>query len=237
MKYYAVKSGRKVGIFTSWDECQKQVNGYANAIFKSFKSLDDAKKYLYDEIDMKQVEKEVCIAQRTAVAYVDGSYDNSVKAYGYGAIIFVDQKKQIISGYGDEKELVELRNVAGEVKAAIKTMEYCLENKIDNLDIYYDYVGIENWFTGKWKANTTLTKEYVNFANNIKTQLKVKFIKVKAHTGNKYNEEVDSIAKGAIKEYIVNFNNNIYMNKKNNMDKLKKSKIKSGKIEPIFNIV
>ena len=44
MKYYAVKSGRKVGIFTSWDECQKQVNGYANAIFKSFKSLDDAKK-------------------------------------------------------------------------------------------------------------------------------------------------------------------------------------------------
>ena len=31
MKYYAVKNGRKTGIFTTWDECSEQVLGFLNA--------------------------------------------------------------------------------------------------------------------------------------------------------------------------------------------------------------
>jgi len=45
-KYYAVAKGRKTGIFTSWDDCKKQVNGFSGAIFKSFKSIQDAKEFL-----------------------------------------------------------------------------------------------------------------------------------------------------------------------------------------------
>ena len=36
MKYYAVKKGRKTGIFTTWDDCKAQVNGYKGAVYKSF---------------------------------------------------------------------------------------------------------------------------------------------------------------------------------------------------------
>ena len=36
MKYYAVKVGRVSGIYSSWDECKAQVDGYVGAIFKSF---------------------------------------------------------------------------------------------------------------------------------------------------------------------------------------------------------
>ena len=33
-KYYAVKNGRKPGIYSSWDECKKQVEKFKGAIYK-----------------------------------------------------------------------------------------------------------------------------------------------------------------------------------------------------------
>ena len=35
-KFYAVRQGRKTGMFLTWDECKKQVMGYPGAIYKSF---------------------------------------------------------------------------------------------------------------------------------------------------------------------------------------------------------
>lgn len=43
-KYYVVWSGRKTGIFTSWDECKQQVNGYQGARYKSYTSRDEAER-------------------------------------------------------------------------------------------------------------------------------------------------------------------------------------------------
>jgi ribonuclease HI len=41
-KYYAVLKGRKTGIFTSWEECEEQVNGFSGAVYKSFKTRGEA---------------------------------------------------------------------------------------------------------------------------------------------------------------------------------------------------
>jgi ribonuclease HI len=41
-KYYAVLKGRKTGIFTSWEECEKQVKGFRGALYKSFKTKGEA---------------------------------------------------------------------------------------------------------------------------------------------------------------------------------------------------
>src|SRR5690625_5877814 len=41
-KYYVVWAGRKTGIFTSWDACESQVNGFKGARFKSFPSKAEA---------------------------------------------------------------------------------------------------------------------------------------------------------------------------------------------------
>lgn len=43
-KYYVVWSGKKTGIFDTWDECRKQVNGVKGAKYKSFGSLEEAEK-------------------------------------------------------------------------------------------------------------------------------------------------------------------------------------------------
>ncbi len=45
-KIYAVKVGRKTGLFHSWEECEKQVKEYKGAIYKSFSSEEEAKSYL-----------------------------------------------------------------------------------------------------------------------------------------------------------------------------------------------
>ena len=45
-KFYAVKRGKKTGIFTSWPACQQQVNGFPNARFKSFPSQAEALAWL-----------------------------------------------------------------------------------------------------------------------------------------------------------------------------------------------
>ncbi|WP_056949212.1 ribonuclease H family protein [Lentilactobacillus kisonensis] len=50
MKYYAVKKGRTTGIFTTWPEAEKQVKGYPNAKFKSFKTQSEATQYLNGEL-------------------------------------------------------------------------------------------------------------------------------------------------------------------------------------------
>lgn len=41
-KYYVVWQGHKPGIYTSWDECKKQVIGAEGAKYKSFSSKEDA---------------------------------------------------------------------------------------------------------------------------------------------------------------------------------------------------
>ena len=48
-KVYAVKKGRKTGIFYTWDECKEATNGYPSPDFKSFKTLEEAEAYLDDK--------------------------------------------------------------------------------------------------------------------------------------------------------------------------------------------
>jgi hypothetical protein len=44
--FYAVRVGRKTGIFTSWEECKEQVTGFKGAVYKGFKSEEEANKFL-----------------------------------------------------------------------------------------------------------------------------------------------------------------------------------------------
>lgn len=41
-KYYVVWKGRRTGVFSTWDECAAQVNGFPGAEFKSFETRAEA---------------------------------------------------------------------------------------------------------------------------------------------------------------------------------------------------
>lgn len=46
VKFYAVKSGRKPGIYRTWEETKKQVDGFSGAEYKSFDKVTDATEYM-----------------------------------------------------------------------------------------------------------------------------------------------------------------------------------------------
>ncbi len=41
-KFYVVWKGRETGVFSSWDDCKAQTNGFDGAVFKSFESKEQA---------------------------------------------------------------------------------------------------------------------------------------------------------------------------------------------------
>ena len=41
-KFYVVWKGRKTGVFTSWNACKRQIDGFEGAEYKSFSNLDEA---------------------------------------------------------------------------------------------------------------------------------------------------------------------------------------------------
>lgn len=46
VKFYAVRVGRKPGIYNSWDECEEQTKGFHGAEYKSFTDINEANNYM-----------------------------------------------------------------------------------------------------------------------------------------------------------------------------------------------
>ncbi|SHK24558.1 ribonuclease H1 domain-containing protein [Paramaledivibacter caminithermalis] len=200
---YAVRKGEKTGIFNSWAECEKQVKGYSGAEFKKFKTEKEALEYINNCNDNNN-EKDVFSVDEfnklnsEVIAYVDGSYDSKTHQYGSGVVILYKEEKITISKLGDNKDLADMRNVAGEIKGAEIAMEFALKEKASSLTIYHDYEGIEKWCSGSWKARKAGTMKYKEYYDEVSDKVKIKFVKVKAHSGDKYNEEADQLAKKAL---------------------------------------
>lgn len=194
MKYYAVRKGYKTGIFNNWEECKSYIYGVSGAEYKSFNNEQDAMDYLNNKTEY--INTEVKTDKNTAIAYCDGSYDNNTQRFAYGVVIMHDNQTTEFSQAFDAFDTG--RNVTGEIFGAMKAMQYCLDNNIKSLDLYYDYAGIEAWATGSWKAGKELTKRYVKFYEALKNKLDVNFIKVQAHTGVELNERADKLAKAAL---------------------------------------
>lgn len=190
MKYYAVKVGRVAGIYSSWDECKAQVDGYEGAIFKSFSNIVDAQDYL----DSKKVE----VSLNSPVAYVDGSFNKETNEYSFGVVLLIDGNEYYFKKSFAEDELSSMRNVAGEIKGAGFIIQYCLNRGIKELTIYHDYEGISKWYQNEWKANLYGTKKYQEFSSEAKDKIDVKFVKVKSHSNDHYNDIADKLAKEAL---------------------------------------
>lgn len=139
---------------------------------------------------------------KVANAWVDGSYNSKLDIYGSGSIIILPNKEKITILKADKNNLSKYRNVTGEVLASLYTIYQCITLQMDKVVIYYDYKGIENWATGKWKANNELTKTYVNAICKYREYIDIRFVKVKGHSGDHYNEIADSLAKKSIENYI-----------------------------------
>jgi len=130
--------------------------------------------------------------------YCDGSYNIFTNEYSFGAILLLNNKEFTFNRKFSKDEYSVYRNVAGEVRGAAYMINYCLKKGLKEINLCYDYAGIEKWFKGEWKANNNLTLNYQEFARKNKDKITVNFIKIKSHTNDKYNDIADRLAKDAL---------------------------------------
>lgn len=194
MKYYAVKNGRKPGIYESWEACKAQVDGFSGAEYKSFTKKEEALSY----IGIGGQETFDFMGSDVLKAYVDGSYNISTCEFSFGAVMFLGGEPQMFSQKFDDPLLAEMRNVAGEIKGAEFVMRYCVQKGIKDVEIYYDYEGIAAWAEGRWKTNKEGTRAYKKAYDELSKSVNVTFCKVKGHSGDKYNDMADRLAKDAL---------------------------------------
>ncbi|MDS0525081.1 ribonuclease H family protein [Clostridium sp. SHJSY1] len=208
-KYYSVYRGKSgvSKILTSWEECKEEVIGCKGAIYKSFKTESEAIEFLSlnskgkcGDITLKsESEEKSIIDDSNLVIYVDGSFSLEKSNYSYGLVAIKD--KEVVyedNGVGEDQDAIALRNVAGEVLGASRAVEYAILKGYKEVTIVYDYQGIECWALGTWKRNKELTIAYHKLMQENMKKISIKFIKVKGHSGDKYNDIADQLAKKAL---------------------------------------
>ena len=199
-KVYAVRKGRQTGLFYSWPICQEHIKGYSGAEYKSFKTEAEANDYLAGGASIAKLEPIATIEPSldTMLAYVDGSYHSTTQEYSAGVVILWRGEEITFSEKADDPSLKSMRNVAGETMGAQIAMRYALEQEARTVVIYQDYEGVEKWCTRAWEAKQVGTQKYRQYYDLAAQKLDIRFVKVKAHSGDKYNEQADQLAKAAL---------------------------------------
>lgn len=226
-KVYAVRRGKVIGILDSWDACKEAVDGYPGAEYKGFKTMEEARAYMEgiaytvepsaqtafqmeeikplhagtDEEDREKRPRGMGDPQGGLVAYVDGSYEHSVKRYAFGCVfILPDDTVYVENGSGSNPDTAQLRNVSGEMLGAMFAVRWAIRNGFSRIELRYDYEGIEKWVTGAWKSKTELTQKYAAAMRRWMESIQMRFTKVAAHTNVYYNELADRLAKDGLQE-------------------------------------
>jgi ribonuclease HI len=129
--------------------------------------------------------------------YTDGSYSKKDNTCGYGiCIIDTEDPDKIIQLKGGvyHKDYKSMWNVGGEIAAVEAAINFCMENNLNDITIYHDYIGLSKWITGEWKTKNAVTINYKVNVELAKRNMNIKFVHVKGHSGDKYNDLVDKLA-------------------------------------------
>lgn len=221
-KYYAVKKGKTTGVFDNWNDCKASVDGFPGADYKGFPTLQEACAYAGVECEAGQTASKASVGKASRVgkgtnthvdaqadippegsllAYVDGSYDDSIKKYAFGCVFLLpDGRIYTEYGNGDNPQSLQHRNVTGEMLGAMYAVKTAMMNGYSRLEIRYDYEGIEKWVTGAWRSKTELTQKYAQAMRGWMKDIQLIFTKVPAHSNVKYNELADQTAKRGLTE-------------------------------------
>ncbi|MGL4676619.1 MAG: RNase H family protein [Brevinema sp.] len=126
-------------------------------------------------------------------AYVDGSfYQNQV---GWGVVLV--ENNQIVYTLGgrlEDSTSSVSHQIAGEIQSVLEALSYAVHHGYSTITIFYDYVGLQKWATGEWKVKSEVAQNYRIELQ--KYSIQITWCKIAAHTGNRFNEMADKIAKG-----------------------------------------
>lgn len=195
---FDIKNNKKVEniIVNTWAECLTYVRGVKGAKYKSFEATEDAKAYLNEGNRMLKKSDEN-YPKDCLHAYVDGSYNSVDGKYSYG-VVCVDNNivEHIESGAEKDTSEKNIRQIAGELKGAIRAVEYALGHGKTKIVLFHDYEGIAHHATGAWERKEESSMKYYNKMQDLMNSgIEIIFVKVDSHTGDLFNELVDEKCK------------------------------------------
>ena len=222
-KVYAVRVGRSSGIFTSWAECKKQVDGFPAARYKSFTDIAEALKWLSGtdkprtpfagtgSRPKKRPQANIITEESSRrpdeeqdfVMYTDGScLRNPDGPGGWAAVIRDVHTGQVTELAAGNPHTTNNRM---ELSAAIAALSF--PEKPAKVAIYTDSQYLKNGFTRHWLAawkrrgwkkadgNPVLNQDLWAQLDALYQRHDVTFHWVKGHVGIQLNERCDQLAK------------------------------------------
>ena len=214
-KFYAVKRGRKTGLYTVWAECAAQVKGFQGAVYKGFMTEDEARAWL-GGADAR-TEQPRAAAEMAApfapdadyIIHTDGScLRNPGGAGGWAAVI-----ETAATGAVEEKSggAPETTNNRMELTAALMALSAVPEGA--RVALYTDSQYLKNAFTKFWlpawkkrgwkKADgePVLNQDLWVQLDAAFAARQVQFHWVKGHAGNPRNERCDVLARAEAEKF------------------------------------
>lgn len=219
MKFYAVRKGRKTGIYSTWSECEAQVKGFPQAEYKSFRQRADAESYLQGNEVSNLKKKSPSSAVQSGwkdpdiLLFTDGGSRNHgnhagdhVHADDKAAWAFLIRRDgHNVRGTGGEYGATNNRMELMALKNALKVLGQRGWNheKINaTLDSRYVLQAIQKKWLQSWKRNGWRKSSGEPVANQELWQEidrllpyfpQIKFIWTKGHADNKGNVIVDQM--------------------------------------------
>ena len=214
-KFYAVKRGRKTGLFTVWAECAAQVKGFQGAVYKGFMTEEEARAWL-GGVDAR-AEQPRAAAEMAAPSAPDADYiihtdgsclRNPGGAGGWAAVI-----ETAATGAVEEKSggAPETTNNRMELTAALMALSAVPEGA--RVALYTDSQYLKNAFTKFWlpawkkrgwkKADgePVLNQDLWVQLDAAFAARQVQFHWVKGHAGNPRNERCDVLARAEAEKF------------------------------------
>ena len=214
-KFYAVKRGRKTGLFTVWAECAAQVKGFQGAVYKGFMTEEEARAWLGGaDARTEQTRAAAEMAAPSApdadyIIHTDGScLRNPGGAGGWAAVIETAATGAVEEKSGGDPETTNNRM---ELTAALMALSAVPEGA--RVALYTDSQYLKNAFTKFWlpawkkrgwkKADgePVLNQDLWVQLDAAFAARQVQFHWVKGHAGNPRNERCDALARAEAEKF------------------------------------
>lgn len=154
-KFYVVWKGKEPGIYTSWNACKKQIDGFQGAQYKAFASEDEAEKAFtetYDTYKGKDTKKPSLTAAEKAAfgtpilesIAVDAACSGNPGLMEYRGVLTHNKKQIFIMG-----PFKNGTNNIGEFLALVHAIALLQQKKMYKLPIYSDSKIAMNWVQRK----------------------------------------------------------------------------------------
>ena len=214
-KFYAVKRGRKTGLYTVWAECAAQVKGFQGAVYKGFMTEDEARAWLGGA--NARAEQPRAAAEMAAPSAPDADYiihtdgsclRNPGGAGGWAAVIETAATGAVEEKSGGDPETTNNRM---ELTAALMALSAVPEGA--RVALYTDSQYLKNAFTKFWlpawkkrgwkKADgePVLNQDLWVQLDAAFAARQVQFHWVKGHAGNPRNERCDALARAEAERF------------------------------------